>query len=225
MKFIKYFHWVAKTKELSTMEKMVYCALLSYQGDKNECWPAQETLADALGISKPTVHRTIKSLVRAKWVSVRVFGHGKTNRYSCLKTESGHQPDSITMMPMNDQPDDSCIVSLMSNLHQPDVQPTSGRSSLVVDKDKTILPTNLPGVDGRKVGRFSLKEMIDKLCEYRWRSGDIGTIKYIEKTFTKEQIDSELEGVVDSWVACDGTKNDIKSIPKVLAHRLKKQYE
>jgi len=226
MKFIKYYQWVALSTELKVMEKLVYCALLSYQGKNKQCWPSQKTLSEVIGISPSAVYRAIKKLEKLNWIENKVFGHGKNNRYRCLmpnplQIDYVSQPEGTPLLSEGQDP-----FSLKGNLSQPEGQPPSDRLSLVIEEKPTYQPTILlEGSGGREVGGFSVKKMIDEMCDgYVHQIPDKSTIKFIENTFTSYQVREMLDEVVDSWIDSYGTEKRIKSIPRVLAHRLKKAY-
>jgi len=206
------------------MEKLVYCALISYQGSNETCWPAQQTLANILGISKPTVYRTIKNLEKLGWVGVKVFGHGKTNRYRCLMTNLSQRDYNSQAEGACSQPDVQTLVTVMSNLSQPDVQPTSERLSLVVEEDKTNQPTNLLEGVGREVGWLTSQKEIERLTHYKVTKADEASLRYIDSKFSKEQIKPILMEVIDDWDLKLNTDRGIDSIPRVVAYRLRQAY-
>jgi len=219
MKFIKYYQWVARS-ELSTMDKLVYCALLSYQGDKLECWPGQDTLAGDLGTSSRTIKRAIKNLDQAKWISIKVFGHGKTNRYSCLRAEESEDKSVTHEVPTCHPRSANLSLHEVTTCH-----PLEDNLSLLSSRrgknQPTRPPIRLPEKEKKGGGGgFSLKEEIEKISNYEFSETDWGVSKMIEKNYQLEQVAPMLHEVVADWIAEEGTNNAIQSIPRVLRFRL-----
>jgi biotin operon repressor len=57
-------------KEVSAGAKLTWARLAQYAGKNGKAWPKLETLADDLGVSKPTVIKYIKELVSAGFIAV-----------------------------------------------------------------------------------------------------------------------------------------------------------
>jgi len=57
-------------KDVHALSKSVYCLLVAYTGDKTTCYPSIITIADNLGLSKPTVIKAIKELESKELVIV-----------------------------------------------------------------------------------------------------------------------------------------------------------
>lgn len=77
---------VLNNRELSFAAKVVYAKLLSYAWNNNRVFPGQETMADEIGTSRPTVTRTIEELVKAGFLEVQRRGQGQTNIYTLFHT-------------------------------------------------------------------------------------------------------------------------------------------
>lgn len=240
MKFIKYYNWVAQNEELKLNDKLVYCSLLSYQGDKKVSWASQITIANALGISRKSVCKSIKRLSTLGWISVKVFGHGKTNRYSCIKNpiniESNEQPvpigDYVPNRPIPVPIGDSDLPPIGTPVSPIGTQPVPNRDFLVIEKEKTNQPTILidkKTTKGGSVG-FSLKSLIEGKCNYEFNKRDESIMEHIEKgvlngVLIRKDIEEELNGVIDDWIGQEDTKHSIQSIPGVLNYRLQKRYD
>lgn len=67
--------------DLSFAAKVVYAKLLSYAWFNNKVFPGQETMAEEIGTSQPTVTRSIQELEEHGWLEVQRRGQGKTNLY------------------------------------------------------------------------------------------------------------------------------------------------
>jgi len=66
---------------LSFVAKVVYSKLLSYAWNNNRVFPGQDTMAEDIGTSQPTINRGIKELEEHGWLEVQRRGQGKTNVY------------------------------------------------------------------------------------------------------------------------------------------------
>ena len=66
---------------LSFAAKVVYAKLLSYAWHNNRVFPGQETMANELGTSQPTITRAIQELEDNGWLEIQRRGQGKTNVY------------------------------------------------------------------------------------------------------------------------------------------------
>lgn len=72
---------VLNNKTLSFASKVVYAKLLSYAWNNNRVFPGQETMAQEIGTSRPTITRSIEELVGAGFLEVERRGQGLTNIY------------------------------------------------------------------------------------------------------------------------------------------------
>ena len=66
---------------LSLGAKVAYAMFLHYAWHKNSCFPGQDRLAEAMGMSKSRVNEFIKELERIGLIEIRRRGQGKTNIY------------------------------------------------------------------------------------------------------------------------------------------------
>jgi hypothetical protein len=67
-------------RDLTTTAKLVYASLWDRAGDKNSCWPSQQTIADDVGISSRAVRIALAQLLEAGEIEVDHF-RGRPNRY------------------------------------------------------------------------------------------------------------------------------------------------
>lgn len=68
--------------DLSPGAKLTYMALLSFAWQDDHCFPGQERLATAIGMSKRSIDRFIKELEDVKLVSHKQRGLNQTNIYT-----------------------------------------------------------------------------------------------------------------------------------------------
>ena len=66
---------------LSLGAKVAYAMFLHYAWHKDSCFPGQDRLGEAMGMSKSRVNEFIKELERAGLIEIRRRGQGKTNIY------------------------------------------------------------------------------------------------------------------------------------------------
>jgi hypothetical protein len=69
------------TPDLSANAKVVYAKLLSYAWNNDHVFPGQERMGEDVGMSQPTVARSIQELQKQEWLEVQRRGQGKTNLY------------------------------------------------------------------------------------------------------------------------------------------------
>ncbi len=75
-------------KLLSFAAKAVYSKLLSYAWSNNRVFPGEDTMAEDLGTSQPTVSRALGELEGDGWLEIVRRGQGKTNVYILKHTVS-----------------------------------------------------------------------------------------------------------------------------------------
>ena len=75
-------NFILRNPDLSANAKTVYSLLLSYAWNNNLCFPGQDTLAKALGMSIGSVNAFIKELQACGLVEITRRGQGKTNIYT-----------------------------------------------------------------------------------------------------------------------------------------------
>jgi hypothetical protein len=72
---------ILNNKDLSFAAKVVYAKLLSYAWNNNRVFPGQETMAEELGTSQPTIARSVKELEDIGYLEIQRRGQGLTNLY------------------------------------------------------------------------------------------------------------------------------------------------
>jgi hypothetical protein len=95
--FVQVFSSLVRCKELSPGAFRLYCLLLDYSwSGKNECNPAQDTLADEMGVSEGSIKRWLKELEDFDLIGVRSAGGRKSNRYKLNRVVKVGQSREIT---------------------------------------------------------------------------------------------------------------------------------
>lgn len=72
---------ILEEQNLSLGAKLCYAMLLRYAWQRDSCFPGQETLAEALGISRRSVVTFLRELEESGYVEKVRRGLGKTNVY------------------------------------------------------------------------------------------------------------------------------------------------
>ena len=75
-------NFILRNPELSAGAKATYALFLSYAWHNDRCFPGQETLAQALGMSVGSVNAYIKELEAMGLIEIARRGQGKTNLYT-----------------------------------------------------------------------------------------------------------------------------------------------
>lgn len=75
-------NFILRSPTLSMRGKLTYAMFLSYAWNNDLCFPGQEKLAEAIGVSRQSVGTFIRELEREEFVSVKRRGLGKTNLYT-----------------------------------------------------------------------------------------------------------------------------------------------
>jgi hypothetical protein len=75
-------NFILKNPDISIGAKTVYALFLSYAWHNNLCFPGQDTLAKAIGMSIGSVNAFIKELQGAGLIEITRRGQGKTNLYT-----------------------------------------------------------------------------------------------------------------------------------------------
>src|SRR5258708_23501895 len=73
-------------KRLSLAAKVVYGKLLSYAWHNDRVFPGQDTMAEEMGTSQPTIARAIIELQKAGYLEIERRGQGQTNLYTLRHT-------------------------------------------------------------------------------------------------------------------------------------------
>ena len=75
-------NFILRSATLSMGAKLTYAMFLSYAWHNDLCFPGQERLAEAIGVSRQSVGTFIRELEREELVRVKRRGLGKTNLYT-----------------------------------------------------------------------------------------------------------------------------------------------
>ena len=75
-------NFILRNPEISIGAKTVYSLFISYAWHNNFCFPGQETLAKAIGMSVGSVNAFIKELEACSLIEITRRGQGKTNLYT-----------------------------------------------------------------------------------------------------------------------------------------------
>ena len=75
-------NFILKNPDLSIGAKTTYALFLSYAWHNSMCFPGQDTLAKAIGMSIGSVNAFIKELEAAGLIEITRRGQGKTNLYT-----------------------------------------------------------------------------------------------------------------------------------------------
>ena len=75
-------NFILRNPDLSPGAKTTYALFLSYAWHNDLCFPGQETLAKALGMSVGSVNAYIKELETNSLIEITRRGQGKTNLYT-----------------------------------------------------------------------------------------------------------------------------------------------
>ncbi len=75
-------NFILRNPDISSGAKTTYSLFLSYAWHNNLCFPGQDTLANAIGMSIGSVNAFIKELEACGLVEITRRGQGKTNLYT-----------------------------------------------------------------------------------------------------------------------------------------------
>ncbi len=75
-------NFILRSATLSMGAKLTYAMFLSYAWHNDLCFPGQEKLAEAIGVSRQSVGTFIRELEREELVRVKRRGLGLTNLYT-----------------------------------------------------------------------------------------------------------------------------------------------
>jgi biotin operon repressor len=79
-------NFILNNKELTSNAKIVYAKLLSYAWHNDRVFPGQETMAGELGMSRPTVNKSVHELEKEGYLDIQRRGQGLTNIYTLHHT-------------------------------------------------------------------------------------------------------------------------------------------
>jgi len=75
-------NFILKNPDISIGAKTTYALFLSYAWHNHLCFPGQDTLAKAIGMSIGSVNGFIKELQTCGLIEIKRRGQGKTNLYT-----------------------------------------------------------------------------------------------------------------------------------------------
>lgn len=75
-------NFILRSPKLSVGAKLTYAMFLSYAWHNEFCYPGQEKLAEAIGVSRQSVGNFIRELEGEGLIGVKRRGLGKTNLYT-----------------------------------------------------------------------------------------------------------------------------------------------
>ena len=88
-------NFILRNPEISIGAKTVYSLFISYAWHNNFCFPGQETLAKAIGMSVGSVNAFIKELEAVGLVEIERRGQGKTNFYTINYTREAQAAEVL----------------------------------------------------------------------------------------------------------------------------------
>lgn len=78
---------MTKSGELTPKDLLVYVTIKSFMNkDSKECFPSLDTIVELSGVSKPTVRKSIETLKKEKYISVRTEGRRNVYSFNSYKT-------------------------------------------------------------------------------------------------------------------------------------------
>ena len=87
-------NFILRNPDISIGAKTVYSLFISYAWHNNFCFPGQETLAKAIGMSVGSVNAFIKELEAVGLIEIERRGQGRTNLYTINYTVKPKRPKS-----------------------------------------------------------------------------------------------------------------------------------
>jgi helix-turn-helix protein len=87
-------NFILRNPAISIGAKTVYSLFISYAWHNNFCFPGQETLAKAIGMSVGSVNAFIKELEAVGLIEIERRGQGRTNLYTINYTVKPKRPKS-----------------------------------------------------------------------------------------------------------------------------------
>lgn len=87
-------NFILRNPDISIGAKTVYSLFISYAWHNDFCFPGQETLAKAIGMSVGSVNAFIKELQTIGLIEVERRGQGRTNFYTINYTVKAKRPKS-----------------------------------------------------------------------------------------------------------------------------------
>lgn len=137
---------ILNSNQLSVPERYLYCVLLRYCGNKDYCYPSQNTLGNALGYSERHIRGLLRVLEVAGFISRSRRGFNRPNTYRVTDAlVSKGKPSSVP----SEKPSSPHLGSAYP-LHQGTEVPPN--TTYIKGKDKTI-----------SEGMKHLREVLDEI--------------------------------------------------------------
>lgn len=94
-------NYVLKNPKLSFGARLTYAVLLSYAWQENFCFPAQEKLAEDLGVSRQSINKFLNELKVVELIDWKRQGLNRPNIYRILDVKQGLHPDVNESLPQD----------------------------------------------------------------------------------------------------------------------------
>ena len=75
-------NFILEDPKLSLGAKVVYAMFLRYAWHNDQCFPGQNTLSEAIGMSRSRVTQYVSELEKTGMISIQRRGQGRTNLYT-----------------------------------------------------------------------------------------------------------------------------------------------
>jgi len=82
-------------KNLSPIDKLVYCDIQARANSKGVCWPSNKTIGESLGIDKRSVTRSISRLEKAGYISINEADNATHRTLNPRHDSLHHRQDSL----------------------------------------------------------------------------------------------------------------------------------
>lgn len=83
---------ILRRPDLSTGAKLTYMVLMSFAWQADQCFPGQEALAEAMGVTDRSVRTYVDQLVESGLVRIEKRGQGHTNVYHLRRYDAQGRP-------------------------------------------------------------------------------------------------------------------------------------
>ena len=124
-------------RDLTPTAKLVYASLWDRAGDKNSCWPSQQTIADDVGISSRAVSRAVVQLEQAGELTIETY-LGRACRYRLDLRQNGVG----TYAKLADVPTPNCHTTSAKKAEVPTPNWRTNETNTRRIKDNNIPPSN-----------------------------------------------------------------------------------
>jgi DNA-binding MarR family transcriptional regulator len=148
-------NYVLKNPKLSFGARLTYAVLLSYAWQEEFCFPAQEKLAEDLGVSRQSINKFLNELKAAKLVDWKRQGLNRPNIYRILDVNQSLHPDVKQRLPQD----------VKQGLHEEDSSKYIQNNVNVSKKDvdKSYKADDPAGADGNEaMAQYILEQLGDR---------------------------------------------------------------